>query len=174
MSLKGAKRMELIIVFAFIVGIAFLGIIGVQNRMKEKDTDKSNINSNIESNISKEKDLIGDYTNIKLYFSNYIYSSKINGYNYEEVLLQDIDLSSIKEEISNLDLSDSIDDIVYGQYKLVLDDKIIYYDINNDAAMYNGKVFKFPKTLKIKLNTTDNTCSCCTTSKCNINLCKCS
>ena len=173
MNIKGAQRMESILIFIFIIGIAFLGIIAVQNRMKKEDIDESssNSNSNIVSNVSKNE--IGNYNNINLYITNYVYSGKINGYNYNEVSLNNIDLNSIKEEISKLDLNDTVDDIVYGQYKLVLDDKTIYYDINTDSAMYNNKVFKFPRSIKNKLNVTTNTCSCCTTTNCNINLCKC-
>lgn len=170
MNLKGAQRMEMILVFAFIVGLAFLGFIAIQDRMKEKDSDDSNSNSNIVSN-TKEVNSIGEFSNIKLYMTDYIYTSKIHGYNYTEVQLNNID--SIKEEIAKLDLNDTIDDIVYGQYKLVIDDKVIYYDINTESAMYNNKVFKFPNSIKLKLNTTNNTCSCCTTTNCNINLCKC-
>ena len=173
MNIKGAQRMEMVLVFAFIVGIAFLGFIGIQDRMKEKEPDKSNSNSNKISNEVKEKELIGNYSTIKLYMTDYVYSGKINGYNYTEVSLDNVDLTSIKDEISKLDINDTVDDIVYGQYKLVIDDKIIYYDITNDSAMYNNKVFKFPKTIKVKLNITNNTCSCCTTVNCNINLCKC-
>ena len=166
--------METILVFAFIVGLAFLGFIGIQDRMKDKDPDKKTSNSNETSNVVKEEKLIGDYNNINLYFTDYVYSSKLNGYNYTEVSLTNVDLNSIKSEISKLNLNDTTDEIVYGQYKLVLDDKVIYYDINNDSAMYNGNIFKFPRAIKTKLNITNNTCSCCTTVNCNINLCKCS
>ena len=173
MNIKGAQRMEMVLVFVFIVGLAFLGFVGIQDRMKEKDPNKSNSNSNQVSNEKKEKELIGNYSTIKLYITDYVYSGKINGYNYTEVSLSNVDLNSIKEELSKLDLNDTIDDIVYGQYKLVLDDKVIYYDANTESAMYNNKIFKFPKNIKIKLNITNNTCSCCTTTNCNINLCKC-
>ena len=60
MNIKSAQRMEMILIIVFLVGIAFLGIIGMQNRMKEKDADKSNSNSNKVSNEVKEKELIGN------------------------------------------------------------------------------------------------------------------
>lgn len=151
--------------------VAFFIFIKSNNMNKD---DNINSNSNKTSNEVKIEE-IGNVNTVKLYSTDYKYDENINGYNYIEVSLTNDQIDKLKDEIKNIKLQNVTDITIYGKYKLVLDNKIIFFDIGNDYALYlnDNKVINFKDSIKqILVSTTDN-CSCCSTSNCKINLCSC-
>ena len=161
-----------LIFFVAIFAVFFVFITMNDNSQKEKKLDEVT-ESNEDTN--KEQKLIGDINSIKLYQTDFVYNQVTTGYDYTEVALSTIQINYIKEALKDVDLNNTVSATVYGQFKLVIDDKIIFFDANNDYALYMGtnKEFVLPKDKKIKIANTTNTCSCCTTVDCKINLCKC-
>lgn len=160
------------------IGIGFLIIFicmgafffFVQSKDMNKDDD-------ITSNSNKTKvEEIGAINSVKFYSTDYKYDNNINGYNYSEITLTNEQIDKLKNEVSKIKLDNITDSVIYGKYKLVLDDKIIFFDIGNDYALYlnDNKVIKFNNDIKKILVSTNDTCSCCTTSNCKINMCSCS
>ena len=162
------KKIGLGFLLIFICMIVFYFFIQ-SNNMNSDDNNYSNTNSN--SNTSSEK--IGNVNNVILYTTDYIYDDKINGYNYTEISLSKDQIDKLKSEISNIKLVNVSDTIIYGKYKLVLDNKVLFFDMGNDYALYNNKVISFKDSIKQILVSTTDTCSCCTTSNCLINMCHC-
>ena len=162
------KKIGLGFLLIFICMIVFYFFIQ-SNNMNSDDNNYSNTNSN--SNTSSEK--IGNVNNVILYTTDYIYDDKINGYNYTEISLSKDQIDKLKSEISNIKLVNVSDTIIYGKYKLVLDNKVLFFDMGNDYALYNNKVIDFNDSIKQILVSTTDACSCCTTSNCLINMCHC-
>ncbi len=127
------------------------------------------------NNPVAEKALIGDINNVELYVTDYRYNRNIPGYNYTKVELTSDQIEKIKKELVNVDLNQNIQDVVYGKYKLVVDNKTIFFDINNDSALYleGNKTFRLSNDIKKIVAISNDTCSCCSTSNCKINLCAC-
>lgn len=159
------KRFILVLVILF-GGMSFAFYEFKTNFPKEEaDINASN----------KEEDMIGKINHLELYMTDYRYDTNILGYNYTKIDLTNEQIETLKQELANIDLNNKTQDVVYGQYKLVVDDKTIYFDINTDSALYleNNQVFRLSNEIKKQFITTNNTCSCCTTGKCKINLCAC-
>lgn len=159
------KKFILVLVILF-GGMAFVFYEFKTNLPKEE----SDINVS-----NKEEVLLGKINHLELYMTDYQYDTNISGYNYTKIDLTNEQIKTLKKELANIDLNNKIQDVVYGQYKLVIDDKTIYFDINTDSALYleNNQVFRLSNEIKKQFITNNNTCSCCTTSKCKINLCAC-
>lgn len=123
----------------------------------------------------KEQKLIGPVKNIELYVTDYRYDNVKKGYNYAKLELSAEQINSLKDKISSVDLNYEVQDIVYGKYKLVIDDKTIFFDINTDSALYleGNQVFKLSNDIKKIVINSNDICSCCTTNNCKINLCAC-
>ena len=162
------KKIGLGFLLIFICMIVFYFFIQ-SNNMNSDDNNYSNTNSN--SNTSSEK--IGNVNNVILYTTDYIYDDKINGYNYTEISLSKDQIDKLKSEISSIKLVNVTDTVIYGKYKLVLDNKVLFFDMGNDYALYNNKVIDFNDSIKQILVSTTDACSCCTTSNCLINMCHC-
>lgn len=160
------KLLFVVIVFGVCTAL-FYYLINHKTFIKEPDTTPT-------SN-TQEKNTIGNINNVSLYNTNYVYNNEIKGYIYQPVELTSEQVNNIKSFLSNIDLKNNINGEVYGQYKLVIDDKTIFFDINTDSALYLEKniIFKLPNDIKKTFVQTNNMCSCCTTSNCNINLCEC-
>ncbi len=160
------KKITLVFTILIICMVACI----VTYRFKALPKENSNNNSDINVQMT-----IGNINNVSLYYTDYSYNKDIKGYVYTLVNLSSEDINNIKEGLKDIELRDNIKDIVYGQYKLVLDDKTIFFDSNTDSALYLEKniTFKLPNSIKKKFISNDNTCSCCTTSECKINLCGC-
>lgn len=164
------------------IGVGFLIIfifmtiffVFIQSNNFRDDDDNVISNSNTTSNEIKI-DKIGNVENVKLYETDYIYNDKINGYDYNEVILTDDQINKLKNEVSSIQLSDSSDAVIYGKYKLVLDNKIIFFDMGNDYGLYlnDNKVINFKDSIKQMIISNVSNCSCCTTSNCKINMCSC-
>ena len=157
-------------VLFFIIVIFAMGyyFINVNDKNNNKDDKKSNSNSEVEK--------INDVNNIKLYVTDFKYDEKINGYIYEEMPLTDGQITNLKKEVSEIDLSVSNDKTIYGKYKIVIDNKTIFFDSDDGYALYKNKNYtiSFPKKLSGKLIIKNQKlCSCCATINCNINLCSC-
>ena len=162
------KKIGLGVLLIFICMIVFYIFIH-SNSMNSDDNNYSNTNSN--SNTSSEE--IGNVNNVILYTTDYIYDDKINGYNYTEISLSKDQIDKLKSEISSIKLVNVTDTVIYGKYKLVLDNKVLFFDMGNDYALYDNKVIDFKDSIKQILVSTTDTCSCCTTSNCLINMCHC-
>ena len=162
---------KIIFVLIFLVAI-FAGfyIFTVTNTVKDNDENTDEV-----SNSNNEVVTIGDVNNIKLYKTDFKYDNEKKEYAYVEIILTDEQISNLKTSIKNINLNKNVNATVYGQYKLVLDDKIIFFDSDNDYALYMGtnKEIKFSNEIKKIVATTNDKCSCCTTQNCMINLCKC-
>ena len=164
------------------IGIGFLIIfifmavffVFIQSNNFRDDDDNVISNSNTTSNEIKI-DKIGNVENVKLYETDYIYNDKINGYDYNEVILTDDQINKLKNEVSSIQLGDISDAVIYGKYKLVLDNKIIFFDMGNDYGLYlnDNKVINFKDSIKQMIIYNVSNCSCCTTSNCKINMCSC-
>lgn len=162
------KKIALVLVF-FLAVFAACYIFFFMNSEKDNNNSNSNSNSNVETK------LIGDVSSVKLYQTDFKYDTEKKEYTYEEITLDDRQVSKIKEVIKNIDLNKNVSATVYGQYKLVVDDKIIFFDANNNYALYMGtnKEISFSNDIKKAIVNSTNTCSCCTTSNCLMNLCPC-
>ena len=155
----------------FIVLLVFVGIfVGFylyinQDNFKEKN-DNSNKKNNTKRNIVSKIDNINT---IELYKTDF----KDN--QYIKVNLTEEQISKLKESLNNFNLDNTKKAIVYGKYKLVIDDKIILFDPNNDYGLYmeTNKEILFPNTIKQIIINDEKLCSCCVNNNCNINLCSC-
>lgn len=165
------KKIGIGFLIIFICMAAFSFFIQ-SNKMNKADNIDSN--SNINSNENKTEE-IGNVNDIKFYSTDYKYDDNINGYNYNELSLTEDQVNRLKSEVSKIQLKNVADTIIYGKYKLVLDDKVIFFDMDNDYALYlnDNKVIYFKDSIKQILVSNTNNCSCCTTSDCKINLCSC-
>lgn len=172
------KKMGLLFVFFFgCILLMYTFSMNIASN-KEEDVYNSNKISNKISNeepIVKQTKLIGDFNDVKLYVTDYIYDPNINGYHYQLLTLSNEQINYLKQQLKNIDLYDTTNGVVYGQYELVLDGKKIFYDINNDYALYldENKTFKLSQEIKNMISPVKNNCSCCSTVDCKINLCKC-
>ena len=125
----------------------------------------------------KEAMPIGVINNIELYTTDYVYDANINGYNYTKIDIANP--NEIKGYLKDVDVNDTHDAVVYGKYKMVIDDKTIFFDLGNDDALYFEKdvAFTLPNNIKRQIVYTSDQCSCCTTTStpdaCKINLCPC-
>lgn len=173
MSSKNDKTVKVFLIFMLILMSCFF--VFTQN-YENKNEEFSNSNETKVSNKTSNKvEKIGDINNISLYVTNYVYDSNIKGYNYSLVELTDENKTELKNAVKDIELKNQKDLVVYGKYKLVLDDKTIFFDLGNDYALYSNSdiVINFPnKTKSIVAKSTD-TCSCCKTEECKINLCAC-
>lgn len=170
------KKVALLLVF-FIGSMFLMYMFTMNNSSINNEEIEFDETSNKENNKEeqKEKKLIGEVNDIKLYVTDYQYDSNINGYHYQLLSLTDEQINYLKEELKNVDLYSTARGVVYGQYELVLDGKKIFYDINNDYALYldENKTFKLSQDIKNMISPVKNNCSCCTTENCKIKLCKC-
>ena len=150
--------------------VLFVGMAIIFYNFKTKLPQES-----ITSNSNKEQKLIGSVKDITLYVTDYQYDKVKKGYNYTKIELSSEQISNLKDKLSSVDLNQEVSDVVYGKYKLVIDDKTIFFDINTDSALYleGNQVFKLSNDIKKIVVNSSDTCSCCTTSKCKINLCAC-
>lgn len=131
-----------------------------------------------EENINESNDkkaMFSNINNIELYATDYQYSKTVPGYSYVKVDLTNEQIENIKKELVNVNLNHKVQDVVYGKYKLIIDDKTIFFDVDTDSALYleGNQVFRLSNDIKRKFITSTDTCSCCTTSNCKINLCTC-
>jgi hypothetical protein len=168
-----------IIVFVILMIVVMGGFFVLTQTYEDKGKDKQMDGELPSNSIKKETskiEKIGEVTNIKLYVTDYIYNSSINGYTYTEVTLKDEDKAKFKDAVKDIELTTKKDYVVYGKFKLVLDDKIIYFDLDNDYALYSNKniVFKLPNTTKTIIANSTDKCPCCKGDNCKINLCACS
>lgn len=162
--------------FLIIFVVLFVGMAIIFYNFKTKVTNEYDINSNLDSNSSnKEQKLIGNINDISLYVTDYKYYVVKKGYNYTKVELSNEQISSLKDKLSKVDFNQEVSDVVYGKYKLIIDDKTIFFDPDTDSALYleGNKVFKLSNDIKKIVVNSNDTCSCCKTSKCKINLCAC-
>ncbi len=153
------------------IGIVFcLFIIGMVMMSVQLGT-----NRNIKTSTKTDKNVIENINKVALSKTNYEYSEEIKGYKYEPVELSSSAIELIKQELTGLKLDNNASGVVYGKYKLELDDNIIYFDLNNDIALLKNKnyVIKLNNSFKKQLLKSDETCSCCEDTNCLINLCKC-
>lgn len=91
----------------FLIIFIFMAIffVFIQSNNFRDDDDNVISNSNTTSNEIKI-DKIGNVENVKLYETDYIYNDKINGYDYNEVILTDDQINKLKNEVSSIQLSD--------------------------------------------------------------------
>ena len=167
-----------IIVFVILMIVVMGGFFVLTQKYENKDKSKdgNEPSSETKKETTKKIEKIGEVTDIKLYVTDYIYNSSINGYTYTEVTLKDEDKAKFKDAVKDIELTTKKDYVVYGKFKLVLDDKIIYFDLDNDYALYSNKniVFKLPNTTKTIIANSADKCPCCKGDNCKINLCACS
>ena len=159
----------------FLIIFVFMGIFYFYiNSSAFKSDDDVASNSNSNTKVEKPNE-IGNVSSVKLYTTDYVYDTSINGYNYTEVALTNEQIDSIKKEVASIKLSNVTDTVIYGKYKLVLDDKVIFFDLDNDYALYLNEnyVIKFSNDIKKLVTNSTDSCTCCTTSNCKINLCSC-
>ena len=157
-----------------IFGIMFVamlaGFVYMTTHQPETDATK-------EETEKKEAMPISVINNIELYVTDYVYDANINGYKYTK--LDIVNPNEVKGYLKDVDLNDTVKAVVYGKYKMVLDDKTIFFDLDNDDALYfeNDVTFKLPNNIKRQIVYTSDQCSCCTTTTtpdaCKINLCPC-
>lgn len=135
---------------------------------------KFGFTTKLDENKNKENTL-NNIDKITLSKTDYVYDETIKGYKYEQLDLSDSAKELIKEELSTLKLDSIGDGVVYGKYKLELDDYTLYFDPNNDIALYKNKnyLIKLNNSFKKQILNNDETCSCCLTDECEINLCPC-
>lgn len=157
------------IIFLIIIGCMVFMYLKFGVKLNDEESTNSN-NSNIE-----EKDLIGEINSINIYTTDYKYDVNIKGYNYVKVTLSQENINNLKKDLSTLDFNNKVNDVVYGMYKLVIDNKTIFFDIETDSALYLEKniTFKFPKEIKRKYFSSVDKCTCCETQDCKINVCEC-
>lgn len=161
---------KIMITFVFIL----LAIIGIGLFQTQSNKAKSQEKEKIPTEIKTKK--IEDVSSISLYVTDYVYDTRINGYVYKPVTLGNEQMSVIKEEALNIDLNTSLDDIVYGKYKLVIGEHIFFFDNDSkEIALYlnDNKTIFFPKAIKRMLITNFDNCSCCNMEECKINMCAC-
>lgn len=166
-----------IIVFVILMVVVMGGFFVLTQKYNDNDTNnESNKTSTETKKETVKKEKIGDISNIKLYVTDYVYNSTIKGYTYTEINLSDDNINKFKEAVKDIELTSKKDIIVYGKFKLVLDDKIIFFDLDNDYALYSNKniIFKLPNTTKTIIANSTDKCPCCKTDNCKINLCACS
>lgn len=174
MSSRNDKAVKVFLIFILLAMAGFFAFTQTyENKKQESDNSESVKKSNNQSNKVEK---IGDVSSISLYVTDYVYDSNINGYNYTLVELTDESKNELKKSIKNIELKNQKDKVIYGKYKLVLDDKILFFDIGNDYALYSNSniVINFPSKTKSIIAKSTDTCSCCKTEKCKINLCSCS
>lgn len=140
------------------------------NQKNKKDDEKESYSNETEVNEN-----ISDIKNVELYVTDFKYNDQINGYTYEKVELTNDKIDIIKKEAKNINLNKKNDKTVYGKYKLVLDNKIIYFDPDNEYGLYSNGNYGITLSNDLKKQIIPNVklCSCCTNNNCNINLCSC-
>lgn len=156
------KKVGIIFVL-FIIGIGAMYMKMGANNISNKNNKKTN-----------EKE-IGNINNMSLSKTNYKYDEEINGYKYEKVELSNSAKDLIKQELTGLKLDNNATGIVYGKYKLEIDDIILFFDLNNDIALLKNKnyIIKLNNSFKKQLVNNDDVCSCCNEGSCLINICSC-
>lgn len=155
------------ILMLFVLFIGFFAVFYIQINFNEKKSDELNKTSNKKKDNIEYK--INNIKNIELYVTDF----KSN--NYTRVDLTDEQITKLKKELNDFSLNNKKSSIVYGKYKLVIDNKIIFFDPNNDFGLYmnsNEEIY-FPNTIKQIIVSNEKLCSCCINSNCNINLCSC-
>ncbi len=163
---------KFLIIF-MIIFLAMVGLFGYTLQNKTDEQPKTSENTNKDDAL--ELPMIENIDKIELSTTSYKYNNQINGYDYTKLEINNVD--KVKELLKELDLNDQVEDIVYGKYKLVIDDKTIFFELGTDSALYLEKniTFKFPNDIKKQIVASMDNCSCCEkTSKCKINLCACS
>ena len=153
-------------VFMIVAMVAMFAYFNTKNNRKETEE--------LPKEEKYEELLIGQINNIELYVTDYVYDSTINGYKYTKLNVNNAD--ELKALLRDINLNDRVEDVVFGKYKIVLDDKTIFFELDNDSALYLEKkiTFKLPNTIKKKIVASMDNCSCCqNTEKCGINVCAC-
>ena len=150
-----------IIVFLFV--FAVFGKLSLSGEPKETFSDEPEVTSDDYLKAPDNYD-------IKLYVTDYVYD---NGYQYKEVALTEELKKSIIEVMNKVKTNSTSDDTTYGKYKLQYGTEIIYFDLDNNGALYNNKSIYFSKEDKLKIANNEDHCSCCGTANCNINVCGC-
>lgn len=162
------KIIMILLIFLGLIGFMFISMNRLQDDNDKDETYPSSVNQ------TSTDVILNDIKNVNLYVTDYKYDSTINGYHYQQVTLDNYSL--IKEVLAGLNLDNKTYGTVYGKYKLVVDNKTIFFDSNNDIALFADKniVFKFPKEIKSQIVTSTDNCSCCAEKEnCKINLCSC-
>lgn len=175
MSKSSNKAIISIFVFLLIAMCGFFVLTqNYKENEKKEDGNKPSTETKKETNKKVEK--IGEVSNIKLYVTDYVYNPSINGYVYTEVNINDEDKTKFKDAIKDVELTSKKEAVVYGKFKLVLDEKIIYFDLDNDYALYSNlkTIIKLPNTTKTIIANSNDKCPCCKGDNCKINLCACS
>lgn len=151
------------VIIVFLIVFAVFGKISLSGEKKNSFNDDPIENNEAHFNVPGN-----DY--IKLFIANYKLE---NGFQYSEVTLSDDQKKEIINVMSKV-IKDSIsNETVYGKYKLEYGTETIFFDLDNNSALYDNKIIYFEKEEKIKIANDNDHCSCCTTSNCNMNICGC-
>lgn len=157
---------KILIVFVVFLVMIFAMFFVANNNSSEEEPLKE------EETTNSEHYIVGNITNMAVYQTDFIYYT--DGYSYIKVNLTDE--QGLRNDLAKLDLYDKVDDVVYGKYKIVIDGRTLFFDLDTDSGLWleENITFRFPKSIKEKYFTSNEICSCCPSpDKCKLNACVC-
>lgn len=126
------------------------------------------------SNVEDDNDgkIFGEQEDIHLYATDF---KNDNGYKYTEIELTNEKKIIIGYIMKELSVNQSNDETTFGSYKLEYGNYVLFFDLDNDSALYKNDniIIYFSKKDKEKIIDTQNRCSCCKDDKCSIDFCHC-